>query len=100
MGLIKHLRTRKLVAALACRNRGARLYGKPLQNLDVQEGIRIIDNLVLCLKSIPVIDEIVLGISEGDDNLIFKTVAAKHHISFIVGGIGVEREINYSVMNR
>ena len=27
--------SRKLVAAIACRNNGSRLYGKPLQNLDV-----------------------------------------------------------------
>ena len=37
---------RKLVAALACRNQGSRLYGKPLQNLDIEKGIRIIDNIV------------------------------------------------------
>ncbi len=28
---------RKLVACLACRNEGTRLYGKPLQNLDVKK---------------------------------------------------------------
>ena len=41
---------RKLVAALACRNQGSRLYGKPLQNLDVENGIRIIDNIIQVLK--------------------------------------------------
>ena len=27
---------KKLVAALACRNQGTRLYGKPVQNLDIE----------------------------------------------------------------
>ena len=35
---------RKLVAAIACRNQGSRLYGKPIQNLDVEDGITILDN--------------------------------------------------------
>ena len=35
---------KKLVAALACRNQGTRLYGKPIQNLDIENGITIIDN--------------------------------------------------------
>ena len=32
---------RKLVACLACRNEGTRLYGKPLQNLDIKKNITI-----------------------------------------------------------
>ena len=63
---------RKLVAAIACRNQGTRLYGTPLQNLDVDKGIKILDNIILCLKSIKVIDEIVLGISTGIDNESYK----------------------------
>ena len=66
---------RKLVAAIACRNQGARLYGKPVQNLDVKHGIRIIDNIISCLKTIQCIDEIVLGIAEGIENDVFKIVA-------------------------
>ena len=65
---------RKLVAALACRNQGSRLYGKPLQNLDVENGIRIIDNIIQVLKKLSCIDSIVLGISEGKENEIFKTI--------------------------
>ena len=37
---------RKLVCVLACRNQGSRLYGKPLQNLDVQRKVRVIDYLI------------------------------------------------------
>ena len=66
---------RKLVAALACRNNGSRLFGKPLQNLDVNKGIKIIDNLIECIKSIEEIDNIVLGIAEGVENDIFKEIA-------------------------
>lgn len=76
---------RRLVAALACRNQGSRLYGKPLQNLDIKDGVSILDNIVGCLKSIPVVDEIVLGISEGVDNEVFKDVAKRYGIKHIVG---------------
>ncbi|MDX9713879.1 MAG: hypothetical protein RBT37_00455 [Dissulfurispiraceae bacterium] len=76
---------RRLVAALACRNQGARLYGKPLQNLDVERGTRILDNIIDCLRTINCIDEIVLGISEGIDNEVFKIIADEKEIRFIVG---------------
>lgn len=77
--------SRRLVAALACRNQGSRLYGKPLQNLDVNEGVCILDNIIGSLRATKCIDEIVLGISEGVDNEVFKEYASKHHIKFIVG---------------
>ena len=76
---------RKLVAAIACRNQGSRLYAKPLQNLDVELGIRIIDNIVDCLNTIECIDEIVLGISEGIENEVFKSVAEEKGLRYIVG---------------
>ena len=77
--------SRKLVAALACRNQGSRLYGKPLQNLDVEKGVRIIDNIIDGLNSLGCIDSIVLGISEGEENEVFKTVANEKGIEYIVG---------------
>ena len=43
---------RKLAAVLACRNTGSRLYGKPLQNLDVKNNYTILDNIIRCLKKI------------------------------------------------
>ena len=76
---------RRLVAALACRNQGSRLYGKPLQRLDVEKGVRIIDNIIDCLKTIDCIDEIVLGISEGIDNEIFTEVADEKGLRYVVG---------------
>ena len=77
--------TRRLVAALACRNAGSRLYGKPVQNLDVDCHIRIIDNILGCLQSLPCIDEVILGISEGVENEIFQSIAAEKKLRFIVG---------------
>lgn len=77
--------SRKLVAALACRNQGSRLYGKPLQNLDIEKGVRIIDNIIDGLNSLACIDSIVLGISEGEENEVFKTVAKEKGIEYIVG---------------
>ena len=77
--------SRRLVAALACRNAGSRLYGKPLQNLDVDLQVRIIDNIVDCLHSLGCIDEIVLGISEGAENDLFKEIASDQGLSYIVG---------------
>lgn len=76
---------KKLVAALACRNQGTRLYGKPVQNLDIESGIRIIDNVISCLKSIQCIDEVVLGISEGIENEIFIKIARENKIKYIIG---------------
>lgn len=76
---------RKLIAALPCRNNGSRLYGKPLQNLDIEQGFTILDYIISYLKHMPIIDGIVLGISEGEDNTVYKSIAEKHGINFIVG---------------
>ena len=76
---------KRLVAAIACRNKGSRLFGKPLQNLDINNGVKIIDNIIDCLKSIDVIDEIVLGISYGQENEIFCKLAIQKKIEYILG---------------
>jgi spore coat polysaccharide biosynthesis protein SpsF len=76
---------RRLVAALACRNQGSRLYGKPLQNLDVVTNVRIIDNIIDCIRTLGFVDEIVLGVSEGVDNEVFKVVAQEKGLRYIVG---------------
>jgi spore coat polysaccharide biosynthesis protein SpsF len=81
---------RKLIAALACRNNGSRLYGKPVQNLDVKSKISILDNIIQCLLKVDVIDEIVLGISEGIENEIFKGYAKKYGLQYILGS---ERDV-------
>lgn len=79
------MKNRRLVAAIACRNQGSRLYGKPIQNLDVENGTRIIDNIIDCLRTIDCIDEIVLGISEGVENDIYKIIAEEKGLRYVVG---------------
>ena len=76
---------KKLVAALACRNQGTRLYGKPVQNLDIKEGVTILDNVISCLKSIKCIDDVILGISEGIENEIFIKIAKEKKLNYIIG---------------
>lgn len=76
---------RKLVACLACRNTGTRLYGKPMQNLDVKEGISILQHMINMFKKIEAIDAIVLGIAEGNGNTIFIDVANDNGIPYIIG---------------
>ena len=77
--------TRRLVATIACRNQGSRLYGKPLQNLDVDAGITILDNILACIESIDCIDEVVLGISEGVENQVFVNLAEQRNIRYVIG---------------
>lgn len=73
------------MAVLVCRNNGTRLYGKPLQLIDVQSRVRILDLIIKNLKKISAIDEIVLGIAEGSENLIYRDIAQSHNISYIFG---------------
>jgi spore coat polysaccharide biosynthesis protein SpsF len=74
---------RRLVAALACRNNGSRLFGKPMQNL--LGHTTILDQIICALKQSAVIDEIVIGISEGAANQPFVEVAHQHGLSYIFG---------------
>ena len=76
---------RKLVAAIACRNTGSRLYGKPLQNLDIVNGYKIIDYIIDSIKMLGCVDEIVLGVSEGIENEIFIEIAKQKNIKYIIG---------------
>jgi len=74
-----------LAAVLACRNQSSRLYAKPLQNLNVKRGITILEHLVGQLKLRPEIDEIVLAISENDENLIYPRYAEKLGVRYVLG---------------
>jgi spore coat polysaccharide biosynthesis protein SpsF len=76
---------RKLVAALACRVNGARLYGKPLQLLDVDRRISVLDQLISLLRTENSIADIVLGVSEGTTNEVFHEVAAASGVRSIQG---------------
>ena len=76
---------KKLVAVLACRNSGSRLYGKPLQNLDIEKNYTILDNLINCLKTFNFIEDICLAVSVGDANKIFIKYAKQNKLKFIIG---------------
>jgi len=76
---------RKLVACLACRNKGTRLYGKPLQNLDIENRITVLDYMIESIKSYKSVDAIVLAISEGDENTCFIDVAKSHDVKYVIG---------------
>lgn len=74
---------RRLVAALACRAGGARLYGKPLQNLERDH--HILGHMLNAVKAAPAISQAVLGISEGLENMPFVGVAHAHSVPYIFG---------------
>lgn len=75
--------SRRLIAALACRNNGSRLYGKPLQML--ADGVTILDQIIASIKKFPMIDGVVLGISEGNANANFVDVAHQHNVGYVYG---------------
>lgn len=74
-----------LAAVLACRNESARLYGKPLQYLDVEQRISILDYLVAQLRQRPEIDAVVLAISDRLENDIYEEKARGYGIPFLRG---------------
>lgn len=74
---------RRLVAALACRNNGSRLYGKPLQNLTGDT--TILDQIVAAIQRFPVIERTVLAISEGSANAAFVDFAHARRVSYVFG---------------
>ncbi len=76
---------RKLVACLACRSEGSRLYGKPLQNLDVKNGITVLDHILNVLKLEDSISGIVLGVSSTPGNEPYHQIAQKHGVMSIPG---------------
>lgn len=76
---------RKVVAALACRNAGSRLFGKPLQRLDVSQEVTILDHIVSVLIGLPCIDEVVLAISEGQENDVFERCAEALKLKYVRG---------------
>lgn len=74
---------RRLVATLACRNNGTRLYGKPMQRLGGDT--TILEQIIAALNTFEMIDDICLCIADGPANHVFRSVAEKHDISWIFG---------------
>jgi spore coat polysaccharide biosynthesis protein SpsF len=76
---------RRLVASLACRVNGSRLYGKPLQLLDVDRHVSVLDHMIALYRTEPSIAAIVLGVAEGAANEPFHDLAARLGIQSIRG---------------
>ena len=79
------MKSRRLVAVLACRNSGSRLYGKPLQRLDIKTGWSVLDQVITNVKKFDFVDEIVLAIANGPDNLAYKVYAETAGLRYVVG---------------
>ena len=73
------------MAVLVCRNNGTRLFGKPLQLIDIENRISILDYIINNLRQLPAINKIVLGIAEGIENQVFKQIADRNGIDYVVG---------------
>ena len=76
---------RTLAAALACRINGTRLYGKPLQLLDIDRRISVLEHMVAMLRTEPAIANIFLGISNGAANDVFQEMAGALGLRWIRG---------------
>lgn len=76
---------KRVVAAIACRVQSTRLYAKPLQLLDVENNISILDYLVRQLQGSPEIDQVVLAISAGEANQPFVDFSKVHNLDYIIG---------------
>lgn len=76
---------RKLIAAIACRSSGKRLYGKPLQNLDIEKNLSILEFIISKLKKKKCIKNIVLGIANDAGFDVYKNFAKKNSIDYIFG---------------
>ncbi len=75
----------RVVCTLACRVQSARLYGKPLQLLSVEENRTILDYLLDHILATRQIDETVLAISKGDENKPFIEIAEGRGLKYVVG---------------
>ena len=76
---------RRLVASLACRNNGSRLYAKPLQLLDISGRVSVLDHMVRLLRSERSIADVVLCVSVGTANEIFHQIAGDLGLQSIRG---------------
>ena len=74
----------KVDAIIACRVQGARLYGKPLQNLS-DGGPTVLESLLDYVKSIDPVNDIILAISDESENDGFVNIANKYDLNYVKG---------------
>jgi spore coat polysaccharide biosynthesis protein SpsF len=75
--------SRRLIAGLACRLTGSRLYGKPLQNL--APDVSILAHIVACIREARVPAEVVLAIAESDENVALRVAAEELDAPYVLG---------------
>ena len=75
----------KFDAMLACRVTGTRLYGKPLQLLDIENNVTILEYLVKYIKKSNYINDICLAIANQKENYGFVDLAEKNGWKYIFG---------------
>lgn len=76
---------RKMIACLACRNNGTRLYGKPLQNIDIESRLSVLGYMINSIKTYHSVSDIILAISSGAHNVVFIELAEYYGLRYIVG---------------
>jgi spore coat polysaccharide biosynthesis protein SpsF len=75
----------KIDAILPVRVTGKRLYGKPLQLLDIENEVTILDYLVKYIRTSKHIGEVCLAIADSEANYIFAEVAEKNGWRYVFG---------------
>ncbi len=75
----------KFDAILPCRMTSTRLYGKPLQYIDIKNKITIIEYLVNYLKTSKYLDKVIIAIADSKGNDILAEYAMKNNWEFIFG---------------
>ena len=75
----------KFDAILPCRVTGTRLYGKPLQLLDIENRITILEYLVKYIEKSKYLNNIILAIAESNGNEGFIDLAEKNGWKYIYG---------------
>lgn len=76
---------RSLVAAIAVRNASSRLYAKPLQNIDIDARLTIVEALIDCMASTGCVDQTYLAIADAPGSEAFVDLARKIGVAHILG---------------
>lgn len=76
---------RRLVAVIPCRAGSGRLYGKPLQYLNIESRLTVLEHLVATLQATPAVAEVSLAIAYGEENVPFVRIAEKHGLAYSLG---------------
>jgi spore coat polysaccharide biosynthesis protein SpsF len=75
--------SRRLIAGLACRLQGSRLYGKPLQSLAPE--VTILSQIVACVRASAVPAEPVLAIADSEENAALRLAAEQLDTPYVLG---------------